>query len=405
MIARLRWFYFLAYAGVGTWLSYFAPYLRGLGFSGEEIGAVSMAQQLVVVPAALIWGLVGDRQGAPVRALRLCAAGAAVTVLGIPLARTPLQMGVVLVLATAFSGGIVPLVDSTTVQALQGGYARTRLFGSLGFVVSAPALGFLLTLRGERPADVAMPLAYILCVVTYALLAQTFALQAAAFAQSGEPWEPRGDPPSAPIGAGEPPALGSHWREAAALLRSRPLLFVLAICALHWGALGPYHLLFGVLVREQGLSSAVTGLGMALGVVAEIFALMAFPRLEERFSLRALFLAASLGTALRWAMLARAHGAVALVSLQLLHALSFGIWWGCAVEAMQRVVPARLRATGQALFSAVVFGAGNAAGYALSGAGYDRFGRVAPLYSCAAAVELLPILLLLLPLAPERGRA
>ncbi len=35
MIARLRWFYFLYYASVGTFLSYFAPYLRGLGFSGE----------------------------------------------------------------------------------------------------------------------------------------------------------------------------------------------------------------------------------------------------------------------------------------------------------------------------------------------------------------------------------
>jgi len=72
---------------------------------------------------------------------------------------------------------------------------------------------------------------------------------------------------------------------------------------------------------------------------------------------------------------------------------------------MQRSVPARLRATGQAVFSAVVFGAGNAAGYALSGAGYDRFHSAAPLYTYAAAVELLPLLLLLLPLSPEESSA
>ena len=47
MINRLRWFYFLCYAGVGCWLGYFAPYLRGLGFSGEEIGVLSMLQALV----------------------------------------------------------------------------------------------------------------------------------------------------------------------------------------------------------------------------------------------------------------------------------------------------------------------------------------------------------------------
>ena len=380
MIARLRWFYFLAYAGVGAWLAYFAPYLRGLGFSGEQIGAVSMVQQLVAVPAALSWGLIGDRLGAPVRALRICAAGAALSVLGLPLAHTPLQMAAVLVVAAAFGGGIVPLVDSTTVAAVQDGYARTRLFGSLGFVVSAPLLGFLLTARGERPADLMMPLAYVLCIVTNALLAQGFA-------------------------AGEVTPDRPHWREALALLRSRPLLFLLAICALHWGTLAPYHLMFGVLVREQGLSSAVTGLSMGLGVVAEVFALAIFPRLEKRFSMRALFALAFAVTVLRWALLAHARGAAALILLQLLHAFSFGIWWGCAVESMQRVVPSRLRASGQALFSAVVFSAGNAIGFALAGYGSDRFGSVAPLYSCAAVAELVPLFLLLLPLTPERGRA
>ena len=118
MIARLRLFYFLAYAGVGTWLSYFAPYLRGLGFSGEEIGAVSMTQQLVAAPAALVWGTIADRLGAPSRALRICAAGGAASVLGIPFARTPWQMGVVLALTASFLAGIVPLVDSTTVEAV-----------------------------------------------------------------------------------------------------------------------------------------------------------------------------------------------------------------------------------------------------------------------------------------------
>ena len=81
------------------------------------------------------------------------------------------------------------------------------------------------------------------------------------------------------------------------------------------------------------------------------------------------------------------------------------MFWSCAVEAMQRTVPVRLRATGQALFSALVFGAGNAAGYVLSGAGYDRFGSAAPLYAFAAAVELLPLLLLLIPLSPEKSGA
>jgi PPP family 3-phenylpropionic acid transporter len=91
-------------------------------------------------------------------------------------------------------------------------------------------------------------------------------------------------------------------------------------------------------------------------------------------------------------MLARAESAAALALLQLFHAATFGLWWGCAVEALRLAVPARLRASGQAIFSAVVFGSGNLIGYALSGAGYDRFGGAPKLFFCAAIAEVLALL-------------
>jgi PPP family 3-phenylpropionic acid transporter len=305
-------------------------------------------------------------------------------VCGLPFARTPAQVGIVLVLSALFSGAVVPLVDSTTVETVRRfegqTYARTRLWGSIGFVVTAQGLGLLLTLRGDRAADRAMPFAYLACVGGFALLAQTL--------------------PPVPAHPDRP-----HWRDASALLRNGRLLFVLAICGIHWAACAPYHLFFGVLVRDLGLPSTVTGSALALGVLAEVFALLAFAALLRRFSLRSLFAVAFAGTAIRWMLVAHARAAPALVALQLLHALSFGIFWGCAVEAMQRTVPVRLRATGQAVFSAVVFYGGNAIGYPLSGAGYDRFHSAAPLYGFAAVAELLPLVLLLLPLSPEETGA
>lgn len=388
MIVRLRWFYFLYYAGVGTFLSYFAPYLRGLGFSGEQIGWVTFAQQTVGAPAALVWGSLADRLGARPRALALCTAGMFLALSGLPFARTPAQVGLLLVLSALFSGAVVPLVDSTTVEAVKRepghSYARTRLWGSIGFVVTAQGLGLLLAARGDRPADAAMPFAYLACIAGFTAVAQGFARA-----------------PEAKGASGQRP----HWRDVLALLRNPRLLLLLAICAIHWAACAPYHLLFGVLVRDHGLSSGVTGAGLSLGVLAEVLALLSFPALLRRFPVRALFAVAFAGSALRWALVGAAHGAVALVSLQLLHALSFGIWWGCAVEAMQQVVPVRLRATGQAIFSAVVFAGGNALGYALSGRGYDRFGSASPLYTWAGAVELLPLVLLLAPLSREKSNA
>jgi PPP family 3-phenylpropionic acid transporter len=84
-----------------------------------------------------------------------------------------------------------------------------------------------------------------------------------------------------------------------------------------------------------------------------------------------------------------------VIGLQLLHALTFGLFWGAAMDAMSRAVPSRLRATGQALFGAVVFGIGNAVGYQLSGLGYDRWHGVGPLFAWAGGVELVAIAALL----------
>jgi len=86
---------------------------------------------------------------------------------------------------------------------------------------------------------------------------------------------------------------------------------------------------------------------------------------------------------------------VTVAGLQSLHGLTFGLFWGSAMRALADVVPTRLRATGQAVFTGIVFGGANAAGYALSGVGYDRLGGAAPLFGFAAAVEVVAAIALL----------
>jgi PPP family 3-phenylpropionic acid transporter len=196
----------------------------------------------------------------------------------------------------------------------------------------------------------------------------------------------RGLPHAAP-----PPGARPGRAEVGALLRDRTQQALLVACSLHWLACAPFHLFFGLLVRDRGLPSAVTGLGMAAGVAAEVAFLLWFPRLEGRFRLRTLLAVAFAGSALRWVLLSRAEGAVAVIALQLLHGLTFGLFWGSAVAALGRVVPPQLRATGQAIFSAVVFGGGNALGYQLSGLAYDHYGVAAPLFWWAGLIELVPL--------------
>lgn len=352
------------------YLPYFAAYLRGLGWSGERIGFVQMIAPLVAGPSAILWATYADRIGAPARVLAFTSAWAAFAVAFLPFVHVPLTVGAVLLFQALADRSIVPLVDSVTLEWVRtqrrGSYARIRLFGSLGFVALAQSVGILLSLRGDRAGDVAVPVAMVLCVFAYAAVARTL------------PSPPR---------AGAAPRLA----DTVGLLRDGRLAALFLACSLHWGACAPWHLMFGVFIRDERLPAALTGLASAIGVLAEVTVLLAFPRLERRFTPRALLAVAFAGSALRWLLLWRAESAPAIVAIQLLHGLTFGAFWGAAVNEMARIVPVRLRATGQALFSAVVFGAGNAAGFALSGAGYDRLGGARPLFAWASVAELVAL--------------
>jgi MFS transporter, PPP family, 3-phenylpropionic acid transporter len=373
---RLRALYFLYYGNVGTVLPFFAVYLQGLGFTGQQIGIIQMLPSFPLAPVvAIAWASFADHRATPQRALRLATGWVALAVLLLPFARTPAAVAAVVVLMALGDRAVVPLTDSVSIEWCHENpgvsYARIRLFGSLGFVALTVVVGRLLTVRGGRPADLLVPVTVVLCVTGYALVAR------------GLPATPR---------HGERPGP----REMLALVGDRRLWALLGPAALHWAACAPYHVFFGVLVRDLGLPDDVTSAGMAIGVVAEIGVLLLFPRLERRFPLRALLAAAFAGSAVRWALLSRAVDPLAVAGLQALHGLTFGLFWGSAMRALADVVPPRLRATGQAVFTGIVFGGANAVGYALSGAGYDRLGGAAPLFVWAAAVELVSLAVLLL---------
>jgi MFS transporter, PPP family, 3-phenylpropionic acid transporter len=368
---RLRLTYWLYYGASGAMLPYFAPYLRGLHFSGAQIGATQMLGPLVAPVAALSWAARSDRTGAPQRALRQATLLSFLAVLFLPSARTPLAVGAVVLFQALGDRAVVPLLDTLTMEHVRStpgaSYARIRLAGSIGFAGLALLVGAALAMRGERPDDPLVPWTVVLLVAGYALASRSL-------------------PHGPALEAG-----GPGLKDAVSLLADRRLLLFLGACALHWMCCAPYHLLLGVHVRELHLPSSVTGEAMFAGVAAEVAVLLWFPRLEARASLRTLFAVAFAASALRWWLVSKATGALAVVALQLFHGLTFGLFWGCAVAAMGRLVPRALRATGQALFTAVVFGGGNALGYALAGWCDDRLGEVAPVFALAAALELVPL--------------
>jgi PPP family 3-phenylpropionic acid transporter len=373
----LALFYFAMFLASGIVQSYLPPYYRTLGLGGVEIAALGSIQAVLVVAVPPVWGFWADRTGRPARLLLVAATGAALGFVPLLGARTFAAVGATLLAFGAFQAGIGGLADAVAVGEARrrgGSFARIRLWGSVGFVVSSWLFGVWLD-RGGRLAD-AVPAA-LACLVATAL---------AALPLRSDPGA-RLDPPT--------------FADARRLVADPAFLLFLAASALHWASLSPFHLFWAMHLGDLGVAATWIGAGIAAGVIAEVAVMWLFPALAHRFSLYGLLAAAYLSGAGRWALTAVLDDGPLLAAVQVLHGLVFGGFFVGSIAHLARTVPPQLLATGRALFGAVAFGAGGLLGNAAAGALYDAGGgRLA--YSLAAALELAA--LPLLALAARRAR-
>jgi PPP family 3-phenylpropionic acid transporter len=369
----LSGYYLLHFTTVGITLPFLPAYYRSLHLSGAQIGWLLAMSPLLALLAPPLWGHLADRTGRADRVLSVIALGACLGFLPLVRARSfPLLIAACATYAF-FASSVSILIDSLTlrrVDAVGGSFSRIRLFGSLGFVLSSTAFGLTVSEIDARAVWVPLGLMF------------------AAFAWSLSLHSP------------SPPSPGASPLSGVRLLGQRDVAVLLAATALHWIACAPYHGSFAIHVGALGLPPSVVGMGAGLGVLVEIAVLFTYPDLFGRLQPRHVLSISFAASAARWLAMAFLDGGAALVLVQALHGLSFGAFYTASVSALSRRVPPHLRSSGQALFAAVTFGVGGLVGFPAAGAVYDRLGGHG-LFAAAAALELVPALLVLWAKPPE----
>lgn len=151
---------------------------------------------------------------------------------------------------------------------------------------------------------------------------------------------------------------------------------------------GALYAFLSLHLAALGYSATAIGMLWTLGVAAEIVVFVYLPQLSRRFTLSAILAASAACGVVRFLALGWAAGEVGIVLLaQLLHAATFGSFHAASVAAVHRVFPESAQARGQTLFSGVTYGAGAAAGLAISGWAWEGGG--APLAFSLSALAAL----------------
>ena len=324
---RILLAYLVYFAAIGTAFPYLPVFYRDLGLRLEQIGlltAIGAGIQLLLAP---VWGGLADRFPRTRLTLPLAAAVAAVgaTMLLLASGFENVLLGSVVLFAGI--AGIAPALDARTLETLgperRSRYGEVRAFGSLAFVLSTVAVGFLLDARGAR----AMFWAYLPLLVATIVVTATIPR--------------RGTTRSVNLMSGASRFLGSPG-----------VALFLAGFTVVWAALAAVTAFYSIQVVALGGSPGLVGIAWAFGAVIEVPLMYAFPRVAARFGTERLVVLGSVSFGLRALLASVIVDPVALVLIAPLEGLGFACVFVGGVTLVSARAPAGMQGTAQGLFAA-----------------------------------------------------
>lgn len=363
MALAIATFYFAFFGALGIFLPYFSLWLTAHGLSPSEATRIQSLLPLTTLVAPPLIGLAADARRARGQLLRVGSFACLVTALGLLVARERVAIYVVTALFAFCRAPLTSLADAATLDHVRhhgGSYGRIRLWGSLGFLVAAVGFGALV----ERAGVASLP------------TATAWALGLAAAASLALPSPP-------PV---ERPHVVDAWLH---LLGDGTTWIFLVAAALGQMATAAYDSCFSLHLAHLGFGGRFIGVAWATGVAAEIVLMAASGGIVRRVGAAPLFAFALATAAARWWLLSRVSSATAILMLQPLHGITFGLFWVAGVTLTRDRGHAAPTAA-QGLFSAAL-GVGSLAGMNVAGA-LLQAGGGRLLYGCASASAALATL-------------
>lgn len=304
----------------GTYLPFFPVWLKAIGIEASLIGIITAMTSLVRFTALPVVTRYAESRHL-LRATMVV--GSVLTLAGFGSLGFFREPVLVLLVFTLTAIVWIPLSSLTDGYALKGvaryglNYGPLRLWGSVAFVVGTLICGFLLDfIDGANLIWVLVGLAGLNMVAAFGL-------------------QPIDVPPDSSAQAAPSPALLSN-----------PLFVAMIVAAaLIQASHAAYYTFSAIVWQSQGYSGFTIAALWAVGVVAEIFVFALSPRFA--ISPATLLLVGGFSCVLRWVLTAQELPLAALVVVQAMHGLSFGLSHLGAVGLLVRLAPGHVIATAQ----------------------------------------------------------
>lgn len=299
--------------------------------------------------APYVWGWIADHTGHRTALIRIASSLSALAFAGIYIDTGFTWLVIVMFVYSFFWNAVLPQFETATMNYVKddhGLYSHIRLWGSVGFIITAVVLGWVQQQYGVGSVALCM-LLMLVGIAAISLLVQDHS-----------------------------PHHEHHTnRSILPILRKPYVLAFFVACFLIQLSHGSYYTFFSIYLEQFGYSKTAVGLLWGLGVVAEVVVFLFMGRVMKRIGVYGLLIISMALTSLRWVLVAYCIDSLPiLLFAQTLHAASFGIFHAASIVIVHQVFKGRLQGRGQALYSSMSFGAGGAVGALLSGWLWANYG-------------------------------
>jgi len=327
---------------------YFNIYFQDAGLNSFQIGLVNAVPRVFALILMPFWGFLTDYFNENKKVLFITLFGTLTTVVLFPVTNSFKLLMLLMFFYTLFQNPIVPLSDSLLLDYLGDDskyYGRFRLWGSTGYMLSVSVLGYFLEATSSKN------LFYVYAVV---LVFSMFLLK----------FLPKSKREIEVLNPGD-------FKK---IFQKRRLLYFLFFVFILQTAMNANYSYFPLYILANGGGEFLVGLALTVSSASEIIAFFYSSRIIKKNKFSQIIVVISIGFFIRWLMLSLFPYTPVILLSQLLHSITFGLFFAVGVDYVNQISGAKFRATGQNIYAGVFMGLSAISGSLIGGKIYQLYG-------------------------------
>lgn len=329
-------------------LSFLPLYLKYKGLNGTEIGWVLAVGPLASIFSQPFWGYMSDKYKTIKKILLLCVVGLLISsiiffqmnhIIAI------LTVGAIFYFFTTPIGALGDSMAQRRADELAVSFGTIRMWGSIGFATSALIVGEVLNRIGVQ------------YMIWPYLLFGTIALFVVLKLDDVE-------------GTADPVKLADVYQ----LIQNKPYIIFLCLMVFITITHRANDSFIGLYLTQLGGHEGLVGIGWFIGVASEALVFAIAGLWFRKFHPLIFIIISGVIYSSRWFIYAMVDSPYTILAFQVLHGITFGMFYLSALDYVTRLIPISLQATGHLVFYSVFFGVSGIIGSLIGGGLIDAYG-------------------------------